>query len=122
MIFRMCKIPLSEEKYETEEQRIHSIALKNGYQPKLIDGLIKKHEKRIEKANVPLKEEKKRISMHFDPKLHHSLSKFFEKFNVSLAPRSNTKIKQMLKSTKDRFAHSEKPGVYEAKCDDCEKT
>lgn len=124
MTFRLCNIPLNEANFEKEKLRIYEIAEKNGYTSIAIDSLIKKHQKRLATKNItslqPLNDDAKRISMHFHGPLHSKLSNCFSRANISLAARSTTKIKQLLKSTKDAIPYTEKPGVYMAKCEQCE--
>lgn len=82
MAHRLCNLPLNDEKFEAERQRIILIAAKNGYGHESIDRLINKHRKVAELRSVTSlcsQSDKKRISMTFCPKYHQALSKFFQK-------------------------------------------
>lgn len=127
MVFRMCNIPLSEDNFEKEKQHIYMVARINGYTNATIDSLIKKHKKCISLKETtslaPLRDDTKRVSMHFYEPLHNKLQRYFTRANITLAAKSTTKIKQLLSSTKDIIPNTDKPGVYMCKCgqEDCEK-
>lgn len=122
MVYRMCNIPLSDENFEIEKNRIYSIAKLNGYSSEAIDSIIRKHKRQIYMRNVTSLtsvEEKKRISMVYYGPLHTQISKCFKNVNVCVAAKSTTKIQQLVVSTKDNIQNIEKPGVYRATCPDC---
>ena len=59
--------------------------------------------------------------MAFDTNTFQSLSNTFKAENIALAPRSTTKLKSLLNTTKDKVDDIDKPGIYSATCSDCKK-
>lgn len=123
MVFRMCNIPLSENSFKCETQRIKSIARKNGMSENIIDSLIKKHKKNKKRKDITslslIEDPPRRCSMNFYLPVHNDLNKIFSRANVLLAPNSSNNTKQLLKPTKDSVPNTHKPGVYSAVCSEC---
>lgn len=125
MIYRMCKIPLSQVNYEKELNFIYETAVKNGYNPCMIDSLIKKVKRKINISNVTslqhLTEKQKFAAVNYHPNAFHLIKTSFGNNNVTLIPRSTHKLNQLLTSTKDGIPKNEKSGVYVAECaeNDC---
>lgn len=48
--------------------------------------------------------------------LHNKLNDCFLDVNVCLTPKSNSKLRNLLKVTKDASAHNKRPGIFAAEC------
>lgn len=122
MIFRMCKVPLSDKNYEKELSFIYETAVINGYSKDMIDSLVKKTKRRIHLHNItslkPIVDKPKFSAINFHPLAHNAVKQCFDNNNVKLIPKSSQKISQLLNSTKDRRASNERSGIYKAVCDE----
>lgn len=121
MIYRMINVPLSIDKYNIEQNKIYEIAEINGINPEIIEFLIKKHKRRKNFKDCTTFISDKtgnsvRCAMTFENNSFEKLSKVFKKENICLVPSTQTKLKSLLKSTKDKLVDIEKSGVYRAIC------
>lgn len=122
MIHRLVNVPLSPEKFAVEKQKIIAIGDTNGVSATTIDSTIKKHQrKKLRSDCTVLCDEKKQnwCRMTYDSHTFNSISKSLCKENIALAPSSNTKLKSLLNSTKDKQNKIDLPGVYRATCSHC---
>lgn len=96
----------------------------NGYTHTMVDALVNKHKHRSDIRNATtllnLKEPPIRISMPYFGSIFHKLNCLFWKLNIELVPKSNSKLSNFLTSTKKPIAKINQPGVYVAKCNDCD--
>lgn len=125
MAYRLCNVPLSNECYIAELNRIKNIANVNGYCNDSIQKLVDKHMKAKVKRNAtslsPINEDTKRIAIEYHPHIFGRLKSEFKNHNIDLIPRSSTKIKNLMHSTKDHIDNDNKSGVYAATCSTCSK-
>lgn len=124
MVHRMCVLPLSEENFVKEQNTIYDMAQTNGYTKQNIDILIHKHQYKQLKMNcssfVSLQSNNNKLvnryGCTYDRNVFSSLSKYLANHDINLVPRSNNKLKSLLRSTKDKIKEEQKPGIYMAKC------
>lgn len=123
MIHRLVNVTLTPERFEIERSKILGIADINGVNASVIDILIKKHKKKkllhdcTSLGDAP---EKKWCAMTFSANTFDSLCKSFRKEDIALAPKTTTKLKSLLHTTKDKRDAHDKPGIYKASCADCD--
>lgn len=119
MFHRLFNIPLTKLRFETEKKNIYRIAHINGYAHKVIDQLFKKHQRKKATLSTSLSSEKCepiRCALSFDTNTFDRLNNIFTHVNACFAAKSGTKLKSMLRSTKDEWKDDDKPGVYKASC------
>lgn len=120
MCHRLVNIPLTPDRFNIERQKIIHIGETNGIGADVINQLIKKHNrKKFIMECTSLQIEKSEIQwcgFTYDAVSFERLQNVFKESNVRLAPKSNTKLKSLLNSTKDKRAELEKPGIYTATC------
>lgn len=123
MVHRLVNVTLTPERFEIERSKILDIADINGVNASIIDILIKKHKKKKllhDCTSLDDATEKKWCAMTFSADTFDSLCKSFRKENISLAPKTTTKLKSLLHTTKDKRNEYDKPGIYKANCAECD--
>lgn len=126
MVHRMENIPLSKPNYEKEKAKIIEIASVNGFDRKIIDKLIKTAKRKKSRRDIttltPVSENNlKWFKISFHPGLSDKLANQFRKHNIKMVPSSNNKLSKFLTNIKDKIPPLAKSGVYEIKCNDCDK-
>lgn len=127
MVYRLLQVPLNEDRCIVEYNRIKSIARKNGYKADIIDNMIKNARKKIDLRNtttlLPNSESEVvwRLPLNFQPKLNNDIRKLLKKSEISVVNRNPNKLKNLLTGTKDKIPTSQKSGIYEIQCEDCEE-
>lgn len=121
MVHRACSIPMSEENFHNEIMFIENVARENGFKTDFLRGMIQRHKRNIHKNNITtLASEKERtlrhVGMTFFPQVTERMKNVFNAHGLSMAYRSNNKIKNGLVSTKDKIERNDRAGVYEARC------
>ncbi|XP_067625737.1 uncharacterized protein [Eurosta solidaginis] len=123
MAHRLVNVPLSYAAYKKERDKIVSIADTNGYSSNSIEQIIKKHHNKKERREsssffdtLDVENKKTWCSMTYDSNYFNDLQKCYRQINVNLAPKTTTKLKSLLTSTKDKCENLGKPGVYSITC------
>lgn len=129
MVHRMCKLPLSVQKYREEYIYIKEVARLNGYSENLVDKLVKKHAQKVRRSNATtlfqqqrqftINEERKRVCVSYVPELTNKIKTVFGNNNMQLVFSNPNKLKCLLGSTKDKSDDLSKSGIYAIKCGDC---
>lgn len=122
MIHRLFNVPLTPEKFDIERNNILRIADINGVDASIIHILIKKHRRvkmRNECTSLSGRPERRWCAMTYNAHTFNSLCKSFAKENIALAPKSTSKLKSLLNSTKDKRNNDDKPGIYKSTCSKC---
>lgn len=122
MIHRLINVPLTPEKFDKEKNNILRIADINGVNASIIHSLIKKHRRAktlIECTSLGERVERRWCAMTYSAHNFNAISKSFAKHNTALAPKTTTKLKSLLHTTKDKRDNNEKPGVYKVCCSKC---
>ncbi|KAG8243467.1 hypothetical protein J6590_045318 [Homalodisca vitripennis] len=121
MANRMLNIPMSDENRNKEIKIIKYPAVKNGYQPQIVDKMIKKKTRKINKTNKTLPnpnttEILKYTCVPFNTKLNKTVRKTFKnsKFSVSHQTRNNTfkLIENKVNQNDDKQELYKQSGVY----------
>ncbi|KAG8261937.1 hypothetical protein J6590_108507 [Homalodisca vitripennis] len=129
MINRMLNIPMSDENKTKEMEIIKYLAVKNGYQPHIVDKMIQKKTRKINKTNTirpnPNNNEiQKYICVPFNTKINKAVRKTFQnsKFSISYQTRNNTfkLIENKISQKDDKQDLYKQCGVYKINCSDCE--
>lgn len=128
MVHRLVKFPLSVTNYKIEYDRIKQIANLNGYNPSMIDKMIKKHTRKVMRSRMTSlytqnslnNLDKKRVCLTFVPEITNKLKNIFERNNLSVVYSNGGKLKDLLGSTKDKIDVLEKTGIYQINCEDCD--
>ena len=117
------------EDYAAEVNEIIRIGIMNGYAPKTVRRIIKRHERKKQLRNLTTltapEEEKIYRSLTYCGKVFEVLGKASAKRNVHIVANSGVfKTKRLLKSSKDAVPDIHKSGVYKLTCEDrnCTRT
>ncbi|KAG8334141.1 hypothetical protein J6590_108662 [Homalodisca vitripennis] len=126
LIHRLLHTPLSTENYKKEVKKIKETALFNGYKTNMIDNMIKKKKKIIERNSrttlyqIKSKEPEKWISVSYN-NLSTDITKSFKKHaNINVSTNSKIKLKNILGNPKNKINEEEKSGIYQINCDNCD--
>ncbi|XP_023213141.1 uncharacterized protein LOC111615936 [Centruroides sculpturatus] len=104
-----------------EIQRIKRIATAHGFSSKFIDRLAQKTHRCLttgDATSKPLKQQGKRITVDFDPRMSQAYNFIAKKVNATLAYRRNPTIYKLLANTKDKCSEARRPGVYTVPLED----
>lgn len=125
MAYRLCNLPLSVAAFKQEFDHIVHIADVNGFDKALIEKIVMKQSNKISKNrqstlfsqnHVNKTTNLQRVSFSYIPAITNQLRKVFEKTNIDIVYNSNSKLRNILGSTKDVTPTSEKCGIYEISC------
>ena len=120
MLHRLTSIPLNTHDYQEELNTIKYIAVKNGYNPDLINKLHKRilnTKSKTHKTNST--QPSKYITLTYYNSNTHKIANTFRKHNYKVAYRTNNTIRKHINNTnKDTDTYS-KTGVYKLNCNDC---
>ena len=125
MVYRLVNLPLIEDLYEKEKNRIYEVASVNGYQKSMVNRILRKMTRKKQRLNRSTmfkenQEEKKHLVL---PLPYNNISSslapgFKEKFTVIY--KSGNSLGSILGSTKDKVATIDQKGVYKINCTDCD--
>lgn len=122
---RSVKLLLLLTNYKNEYDRI--ISDKNGYNPNLIDRLVKKHIRNVSRSRktilysqnhsiCEINNGKKRVCSPFVPEVTNQFKDVFNKNNIYIVYSNDFKLKNLLGSIKGRVDSLDKPGIYRITC------
>lgn len=99
-IHRLCRLPLSISNYKKEHEYIKEMARVNGYNPDLIDKLVKKHSQKVTRSNLTTLFTQNEAE-HTDVGIIHVLENYTKKYTKyysnCIIIKSITQIIQVLK-------------------------
>ncbi|XP_055615112.1 uncharacterized protein LOC129761417 [Toxorhynchites rutilus septentrionalis] len=123
MVYRLLNIPMERDDYIAEKNRIYHAAELNGYKRCFVEKILRKHEKKKwRKHNTtlePEKEQHKRISLPYYPKITNTVQSTLRKHGFHVVYKSESTLKDLLCNLKDRIPPDEKSGIYQIPCKDC---
>lgn len=127
MVYRLVNIPMNKIDFEKEKQLIINIANFNGFDKEMILKLIKKQEWRKNIRNISTLEQNnsknnnKRAAIIFIPHISNKISKIFKKYDIDIVSSKHNNLMSLLGNTKDKVNETEKSGIYQIQCENCEK-
>ena len=127
-IHRLCRLPLSIENYKKEYDYIQEIAKINGYSSELVDNIVYKHSEKVRRSNLSTffatneKLNLKRVSISFVPRITNKLKSKFKEFGMQFVYRNESKLVNLLGTTKDKTPQLNKSGIYSVECGDCKRS
>ncbi|XP_062711417.1 uncharacterized protein LOC134289523 [Aedes albopictus] len=123
MAHRLYNIPMERDDFVEERNRIHKAAEVNGYEKEFVDKILRKHERKKYRSNAttlrPEKEDVKRISLPFYPKLTNPIQTALNHHGFQVVYKSSNTLKDALCNLKDKVPIDEKSGIYQIPCRDC---
>ncbi|XP_055633647.1 uncharacterized protein LOC129773989 [Toxorhynchites rutilus septentrionalis] len=123
MVYRLLNIPMERDDYIAEKNRIYYAAELNGYKRCFVEKILRKHEKKKWRKNnttlEPEKEQHKRISLPYYPKITNTVQSTLRKHGFHVVYKSESTLKDLLCNLKDRIPPDEKSGIYQIPCKDC---
>ncbi|XP_055622042.1 uncharacterized protein LOC129765657 [Toxorhynchites rutilus septentrionalis] len=123
MVYRLLNIPMERDDYIAEKNRIYHAAELNGYKRCFVEKILWKHEKKKWRKNnttlEPEKEQHKRISLPYYPKITNTVQSTLRKHGFHVVYKSESTLKDLLCNLKDRIPPDEKSGIYQIPCKDC---
>lgn len=123
MVHRLFNIPMEKEEFTAERKKIHEAAELNGYDTIFINKIIRKHERKKHRQNAttlqPEKEDTKRISLPFYPKVTNAIQGVLKQHGIQAVYKSGNTLKDLLCALKDKVPPEEMSGIYEIPCKNC---
>lgn len=126
MVYRLCRLPLSNSDFSKELDHIMHIADVNGYEKSLVEKLVYKHSKKINKSlfstlfNETQTSVEHRVSMCYAPNITNKLKYTFQRANMHIVHTNTNKLRHALGTTKDTVPVNSRSGIYEITCSDCD--
>ena len=127
MVYRLVNIPMNKIDFEKEKQLIINIANFNEFHKEMILKLIKKQEWRKNIRNINTLEQNnsknnnKRAAIIFIPHISNKISKIFKKYDIDIVSSKHNNLMSLLGNTKDKVKETDKSGIYQIQCENCEK-
>ena len=120
---RSIQVPLNEENFRTEITTIIQIGLRNGYNIDDLQRIYNKiHVKNINNLIYPnIKQNKRYVVLDYHSTKTLPINKALQRYNITTAIRTKNKISNFLINCKHQPPKTEKSGVYQIKCDHCNK-
>lgn len=126
--YRAVNVPLSEDNFNKEIEKINQIAKINGFDEKIIESLMKKHRNKKNLTNITSlsfisdnENETIYTGGVFVNDLTTRISKIYRKNNIKFSPNSTGyKLKTLFGNAKDKLENSEKSGIFSILCGDCD--
>lgn len=126
--YRAVNIPMDNDDFENEVNKIHKIANTNGYNGKIVNSLIKKHNNKKNLNNVTTldsvydDDDTWYTSLTFVEGLSNKIGKIFDEYNIKTSSNSaGNKLKNLIGTIKDKTHILNKSGIYSVLCQDCNK-
>ncbi|XP_053698740.1 uncharacterized protein LOC128745687 [Sabethes cyaneus] len=123
MAHRLVNIPMEQENFAAERERIQKAAELNGYDKKFVDKIIRKHLRKKQRHDTttlqPEREEVQRISLPFYPKVTNHIRKVLKRHGFHVVHKSGNALQELLNNQKDKVPPDERSGIYEIPCQDC---
>ena len=123
MAHRLVNIPMEKEEFQAEKLNIFKAAEVNGYDKQFVEKIIKKHVRKKHRQETttlrPEKEEVRRISLPFYPKVTNPIKKTLKRHGFHVVHKSGNSLRELLCNLKDRVPPDERSGIYQIPCKDC---
>jgi hypothetical protein len=127
---RLFNLPLSDEGFLKEKERIYDMAEVNGYKRDTIEKIEMKHKRKLENAKLTTlaREDKKNdpssrlMMLNFHPPFTDAISKVAKKHGINAVYKSSGTLSDILVNLKDKRKNEMKSGIYEIGCVDCDST
>ncbi|KAJ4430754.1 hypothetical protein ANN_19345 [Periplaneta americana] len=121
MVHRLLNIPMNQQDYNEELNTIKYIAQENGYNPNIIDNIIRKtkqnHKK--QKNTTQTHEHKKYFTLTYENRNTHKIAISFKKLNYNIAYRTNNTLQKHLNTQTTQTNKYNHSGVHKLKCNTC---
>lgn len=124
----MCRLPLTINNFKKELTYIKHIASVNGFHTNIIDKLVIKHSEKLRKNNLTtlfIQNNKnktiKRVKFNYNGILTDKIQTIYNKYNINLVFKNNSKLRNILGNAKDKNNLTNKSGIYQISCNDCDK-
>ena len=128
LVHRLYNVPLNKEEFLKEQQHIQKIAELNGFNPAIVNNMIKRKDKLKTISQIstltPLKDNNwtyRKFTYH--PWAFKKFERIFKKLNIKLAPQNKFSLKNLLnKPLNNTIPNISKSGIYQIDCENCEKS
>jgi GIY-YIG catalytic domain len=129
MVFRLFKIPLSQENFDKEWTFIKETARLNDFKDTMVERIFRKQQRKSSMTDFTslgnaLKEPEdnsKFIGIPFYGSLTEKLRRKLKRRNIKIGFQNPGKLSDLLGSTKDKEKdQKKKSGIYMLECEDCD--
>ncbi|XP_065094759.1 uncharacterized protein LOC135715406 [Ochlerotatus camptorhynchus] len=123
MAHRLYNVPMEEEEFAEEKERIYKTAEVNGYEKEFTSKILQKHKRKKRLQNIttlqPERDEAKRISLPFYPKVTNPIKNTLKRQGLHIVHKSDNTLRDLLYNLKDKIPADEQSGIYRIPCQDC---
>ena len=125
MLHRLLTVPLQTINFNKELNIIKQIAVNNGYNPNIIDKLLKqKLYKTATQMIFPTSIDRTNNykTLTYVGQTSYKIGNFLKKLNVKIAFKTNNTLSKNIKNNKSKTNITDQSGVYQLTCANCPKT
>ncbi|XP_058811070.1 uncharacterized protein LOC131675968 [Topomyia yanbarensis] len=123
MAHRLFNVPMENEEFQAEREKIYKAAVLNGYEKRFVDKILRKHKRKKHRQNAttlePDKKQERRICLPFYPKITNPVQTVLKQHGYQVAYKSGNTLKDLLCNLKDKVPTDQKSGIYQIPCKDC---
>lgn len=123
MAHRLYNVPMEEQEFAEEKDRIYKAAELNGYEKEFTKRILQKHKRKKHLKNIttlqPEKEVTKRIRLPFYPSVTNPIKNTLKRHGLHIVYKSGNTLRDVLCNLKDKVPPDENSGIYQFPCQDC---
>lgn len=136
-VFRLCNLPLNQDRKRKELNYLMRMATINGYESGLVEKIYRKHEKRVSMQRIttltPLEKQRRVVCqdlngresiktaiLPFYSPLTFKIEKILKRRRINVCYTNRGKLKDVLSNGKNKRPRVEQAGIYEIPCSECE--
>lgn len=127
LIGRLMQVPLSKEDFNKEKCILQFLAEKNGYEPTLIDSIMRQKERRellreVYGSREDTKPPQNWCSLTYIEQGTEKIANILRREGFFVAYRPTRNLKKLLSKPKDKVKDTDRSGVYSVTCGSCPAT
>ena len=123
MAHRLYNIPMENAEFAEEKEHIHKAAEVNGYEEGFVNKILQTHRRkrhrRMSTTLQPEREEIKRVSLPFYPKITNPIKATLKRQGLQVVHKSENTLRDLLCNLKDKVPPDENSGIYRIPCQNC---
>lgn len=121
LVFRLLNIPMSNLAYNNEKLYLKNVAILNGFNPKIIDDLESKLNRKVDTTLLHIIDNKKHfVKITNFPIISKRIAKIFKSLNFKTVLCPDRKVRNLFPNPKDRINKLNCSGVYKLNCKKCD--
>lgn len=123
LIHRLLQVPLSTADFEKESHIIKQLAIRNGYEPKMIEKMISIKQSKLIMSQFYHSQSSTEVkiwqSINYIGNVSEKMSRYLSNDNRKFISVNRSNLGALLVNNKDKTDNGNKSGVYEINCEEC---